>query len=100
LQETHEELIAKFPYVYLLDWITWPAAQYINFRYLDTKYRVAFVNVCTAVYNVLMSYMKHDFGMHLPLDPVPAEISGNPLKSPATPATAANAAITTTATKT
>jgi len=51
-----------------MDWMTWPAAQYLNFRYLDTKYRVTFVNVCTAVYNVLMSYMKHDFGIHLPLD--------------------------------
>lgn len=63
LQATNEELISKFPYIYLMDWLTWPAAQYINFRYLDTKYRVAFVNVCTAVYNVLMSYMKHDFSI-------------------------------------
>ncbi|KAM8709268.1 hypothetical protein ACLKA7_016126 [Drosophila subpalustris] len=69
LQETNDELISKFPYIYLLDWLTWPAAQYINFRYLDTKYRVAFVNVCMAVYNVLMSYIKHDFGIHLPLEP-------------------------------
>ncbi|EDW68906.1 mpv17-like protein 2 [Drosophila virilis] len=68
LQATHKELLAKFPYIYLMDWLTWPAAQYINFRYLDTKYRVAFVNVCTAVYNVLMSYMKHDFGIDLPID--------------------------------
>ncbi|EDV96732.1 mpv17-like protein 2 [Drosophila grimshawi] len=69
LQATHQELIAKFPYIYLLDWLTWPAAQYINFRYLDTKYRVAFVNVCTAVYNVLISYMKHDFNVPLSLEP-------------------------------
>ncbi|XP_016932564.4 mpv17-like protein 2 [Drosophila suzukii] len=68
LEATNQELITKFPYVYLMDWMTWPAAQYLNFRYLDTKYRVTFVNVCTAVYNVLMSYMKHDFGIHLPLD--------------------------------
>ncbi|XP_017127901.1 mpv17-like protein 2 [Drosophila elegans] len=68
LEATNKELISKFPYVYLLDWMTWPAAQYLNFRYLDTKYRVTFVNVCTAVYNVLMSYMKHDFGIHLPLE--------------------------------
>ncbi|XP_034481580.1 mpv17-like protein 2 isoform X2 [Drosophila innubila] len=85
LQETHQELIAKFPYIYLLDWLTWPAAQYINFRYLDTKYRVAFVNVCTAVYNVLMSYIKHDFGIHLPLEPNNlSEIARNPLKNPET----------------
>ncbi|SPP84919.1 mpv17-like protein 2 [Drosophila guanche] len=68
LECTNKELIGKFPYIYLLDWMTWPAAQYINFRYLDTKYRVTFVNICTAVYNVLISYMKHDFGIHLPLE--------------------------------
>ncbi|XP_017058287.1 LOW QUALITY PROTEIN: mpv17-like protein 2 [Drosophila ficusphila] len=76
LEATNQELISKFPYVYLLDWMTWPAAQYLNFRYLDTKYRVTFVNVCTAVYNVLMSYMKHDFGIHLPLE----EELGDPTK--------------------
>ncbi|XP_002134997.1 mpv17-like protein 2 [Drosophila pseudoobscura] len=68
LECTNNELIGKFPYIYLLDWMTWPAAQYLNFRYLDTKYRVTFVNICTAVYNVLISYMKHDFGIHLPLE--------------------------------
>jgi len=63
LQETHQEFISKFPYIYCMDWLFWPAAQYINFRYLDTKYRAAFVNVWAAVYNVLLSYMKHDFGI-------------------------------------
>ncbi|XP_030385534.1 mpv17-like protein 2 [Scaptodrosophila lebanonensis] len=68
LEATHKEIMEKFAYIYMLDWLTWPAAQYVNFRYLDTKYRVAFVNVCTAVYNVLISYMKHDFNVHLPLE--------------------------------
>ncbi|XP_016979163.2 mpv17-like protein 2 [Drosophila rhopaloa] len=88
LEATNKELISKFPYVYLLDWMTWPAAQYLNFRYLDTKYRVTFVNVCTAVYNVLMSYMKHDFGIHLPLEGEVVEssevshVAPNPPNSP------------------
>lgn len=75
LQATHKEIIEKFPYIYLMDWLTWPAAQYFNFRYLETKYRVAFVNVCTALYNVLMSYMKHDFGIHLPIEKESVEIA-------------------------
>ncbi|EDW79526.2 uncharacterized protein Dwil_GK20364, partial [Drosophila willistoni] len=78
LEATNNEIITKFPYIYLLDWMTWPAAQYFNFRYLDTKYRVAFVNVCTAVYNVLISYMKHDFGVHLPLEPTLSSSSSSP----------------------
>ncbi|ALC43900.1 CG32263 [Drosophila busckii] len=81
LQATNNEIVNKFPYIYLLDWMTWPAAQYINFRYLDTKYRVAFVNVCTAVYNVLISYVKHDFGLHLPLEPVVESFVENEAKS-------------------
>ncbi|XP_054731506.1 mpv17-like protein 2 [Anastrepha obliqua] len=61
VDETNTELCDKFPIIYLMDWTVWPAAQYINFRYLDTKYRVMFVNVCTALYNIFLSYMKHDF---------------------------------------
>ncbi|XP_014089939.2 mpv17-like protein 2 [Bactrocera oleae] len=61
VQDTNKELCDKFPIIYLMDWTMWPAAQYINFRYLDTKYRVMFVNVCTAVYNIFLSYMKHDY---------------------------------------
>ncbi|XP_037955599.1 mpv17-like protein 2 [Teleopsis dalmanni] len=61
LKETNDELVEKFPIVYLMDWMLWPGVQYINFRYLDTKYRVTFVNVCTALYNIFMSYIKHDF---------------------------------------
>lgn len=61
VQDTNKELCDKFPIIYLMDWTMWPAAQYINFRYLDTKYRVMFVNVCTALYNIFLSYMKHDY---------------------------------------
>ncbi|XP_036337159.1 mpv17-like protein 2 [Rhagoletis pomonella] len=61
VEETNTELCDKFPIIYLMDWTVWPVAQYVNFRYLDTKYRVMFVNVCTALYNIFLSYMKHDF---------------------------------------
>lgn len=60
LKETNDELISKFPYIYITDWCVWPAAQYVNFQYLDPKYRVIFVNVMTALYNVFISYIKHD----------------------------------------
>ncbi|XP_061399485.1 mpv17-like protein 2 [Musca vetustissima] len=61
LKETNDELREKFLFIYCMDWLLWPGAQYINFRYLDTKYRVTFVNVCTALYNIFMSYVKHDY---------------------------------------
>ncbi|XP_067613185.1 mpv17-like protein 2 [Eurosta solidaginis] len=61
IQETNTELCDKFPIIYLMDWTVWPAAQFLNFRYLDTKYRVIFVNGCTALYNIFLSYIKHDY---------------------------------------
>lgn len=65
LKETNDELKEKFLFIYFIDWLLWPGAQYINFRYLETKYRVTFVNVCTALYNIFMSYVKHDYDVHL-----------------------------------
>lgn len=62
LKETNDEIREKFLFIYVMDWMLWPGAQYVNFRYLDTKYRVTFVNICTALYNIFMSYVKHDYG--------------------------------------
>lgn len=62
LKETSDEIREKFLFIYVMDWMLWPGAQYVNFRYLDTKYRVTFVNICTALYNIFMSYVKHDYG--------------------------------------
>lgn len=62
-KETNDELKEKFLFIYFIDWLLWPGAQYINFRYLETKYRVTFVNVCTALYNIFMSYVKHDYNV-------------------------------------
>lgn len=65
IRETNDELKEKFLFIYCMDWLLWPGAQYINFRYLDTKYRVTFVNICTALYNVFMSYVKHDYNIEI-----------------------------------
>lgn len=55
-----QELKDKFLIVYVTDWMVWPLAQFINFYYLHPKYRVIYVNLVTMLYNVFLSYVKHD----------------------------------------
>lgn len=58
--ECTEEIQSKFMRVYITDWMVWPATQFINFYYLHPKYRVIYVNFITMLYNVFLSYVKHD----------------------------------------
>lgn len=57
--ECTQELKSKFLTVYVADWMIWPFAQFINFYYLQPKYRVIYVNFITMAYNVFLSYVKH-----------------------------------------
>ncbi|XP_066993584.2 mpv17-like protein 2 [Anabrus simplex] len=66
LFEKHEasriisEMKSKFLIIYTVDWIVWPPVQMINFYYLPPKYRVIYVNIVTMLYDVFLSYVKHD----------------------------------------
>ncbi|XP_063216765.1 mpv17-like protein 2 [Bacillus rossius redtenbacheri] len=58
--EITAEVKEKFLTVYLADWLVWVPAQYVNFYFLAPKFRVAYVNFITMLYNVFLSYVKHD----------------------------------------
>lgn len=60
VSECTDELKSKFLTVYRTDWTVWPITQFINFYYLHPKYRVIYVNFVTMLYNVFLSYIKHD----------------------------------------
>ncbi|XP_041360219.1 mpv17-like protein 2 [Gigantopelta aegis] len=49
----------KFPLIYLFDWVLWPPAQFINFTYLPTKYRVLYVSFITLLWDIMLSFIKH-----------------------------------------
>ncbi|EDW50365.1 mpv17-like protein 2 [Drosophila sechellia] len=64
--ECNSELSEKFLYTWMLDCCFWPGLQYLNFRFLNSLYRVVFVNVANCVYVVLLSHIKYGFSYHDP----------------------------------
>jgi len=46
--------------LYLAEWIIWPPAQYINFTFLPTRFRVLYDNVISLAYDTYTSHVKHD----------------------------------------
>ena len=45
--------------LYIAEWFIWPPAQFLNFYFLPTRYRVAFDNVVSLGYDVYTSRVKH-----------------------------------------
>lgn len=45
--------------LYIAECLIWPPAQFINFYYLPTKYRVLYDNIISLVYDVYTSHVKH-----------------------------------------
>ncbi|XP_023722950.1 mpv17-like protein 2 isoform X2 [Cryptotermes secundus] len=61
---TWDEIISeskmKFFSIYMVDWLVWPPTQIINFYFLSSKYRVMYINIVTMLYDVFLSYIKHN----------------------------------------
>ncbi|CAG5135105.1 unnamed protein product [Candidula unifasciata] len=49
----------KFLKIYMLDWTFWPLAQFINFKFVPSNYRVLYVCISTLIWNSLLSYIKY-----------------------------------------
>lgn len=57
--EILNEIKAKAWRLYAAEWMVWPLAQFINFYWLPTKYRVFYDNVISLGYDVYTSQVKH-----------------------------------------
>lgn len=54
-----DEFKQKFWIVYKMDCMIWPAAQAINFFYLNPKFRVLYVSFVTIFWDSYLSFIKH-----------------------------------------
>ncbi|CAG7833569.1 unnamed protein product [Allacma fusca] len=59
-EEFLDEVKSKSWRLYLAEWVIWPPAQYINFYYLPTRYRVLYDNTISLGYDFYTSYVKHE----------------------------------------
>lgn len=60
IAELTEEVRQKAWRLYFAEWIIWPPAQFINFYFLPTKYRVLYDNTISLGYDIYTSHVKHE----------------------------------------
>ncbi|CAJ0569824.1 unnamed protein product, partial [Mesorhabditis spiculigera] len=66
LREGLAEYRRKFIHIFMLDCVTWPPFQFVNFMFLPPQFRVVYTNMVQLLYNMLISYIKHnnELGRH------------------------------------
>lgn len=55
-----EEVRQKAWRLYVAEWVIWPPAQFVNFYFLPTRYRVLYDNTISLGYDIYTSHVKHD----------------------------------------
>merc|ERR1711997_90249 len=45
--------------LYIAEWLLWPPAQFVNFYFLHTRYRVLYDNLVSLVFDVYASHVQH-----------------------------------------
>ncbi|VVC31596.1 Mpv17/PMP22 [Cinara cedri] len=55
----NEEFRHKFLVIFSVDCAVFVPSQYINFKFVDPKYRLVFVNMVSIMYDTFLSYIKY-----------------------------------------
>ncbi|XP_025205028.1 mpv17-like protein 2 [Melanaphis sacchari] len=59
LDKINEEFKDKCAMIFLVDCAVFVPTQYINFKFLDPKYRLLFTNMVSIMYDTFLSYIKY-----------------------------------------
>lgn len=59
-EEVYKEWSQKFIHIYMVDWMFWPLAQFINFYLVPHRFRVFYVNFATFLWNTFLCCAKHN----------------------------------------
>lgn len=70
--EVWEEIKEKAWKLYAAEWTVWPVAQFVNFYWIPTHYRIFYDNVISLGYDVFTSKVKHSSSTHMPSSAAPS----------------------------
>ena len=77
-QQALQKLKDEFWTTFIVDLLLWPGAQYINFRYLPTHYRILYISTLNIFWNSFLSFMQHDaHGAHSDTHAVSNQVEEN-----------------------
>lgn len=65
LENFEVEVKNKFAVLYRAEWLVWPPAQFINFYFLPTRFRVLYDNTISLGYDVYTSQVKYNHTPHI-----------------------------------
>jgi len=58
-ENMYKEVTHKGQELYIAEWLLWPPAQFINFYFLPTRYRVLYDNIISLFYDTYTSYVQN-----------------------------------------
>jgi len=59
-QDIVKDIKEKGARLYLAEWFIWPPAQFVNFYFLPTRFRVIYDNIISLGYDMYTSHVKHE----------------------------------------
>jgi len=59
-ERSFKEIMSKGTKLYIAEWVIWPPAQFVNFYFLPTRYRVLYDNTISLLYDTYTSHVQNE----------------------------------------